>query len=81
MIFLCFGTIFCQILIWKYFLSSRMTGFTTFSTSDTGCPYKISHSVCFISLATSMLGGWGIIHLKGVIHSSVWILYDIWEQR
>ena len=42
-------------------------------------------SFCLISLATNMLEGWDIIHLKGEIHSSVWsakiFLYDIREPR
>ena len=33
---------------------------------------NLHHSFCFISLATNMLKGWDIIHLKGEIHSSVW---------
>ena len=33
---------------------------------------KMRQSVCIISLATNMLEGWDIIHLKSDIHSSVW---------
>ena len=43
------------------------------------------HLVCLISLATSMLEGWGIFHLKGDIHSIVSstssFLCDIREPR
>ena len=42
-------------------------------------------SFCLISLATNMLEGWEIFHLKGGIHRSFWIvrlfLYDIRELR
>ena len=42
-------------------------------------------SLGLISLATNMLEGWDIIHLKGEIHSSIWstktFLYDIRELR
>ena len=31
---------------------------------------KMGRSVCQISLATNMLGGWGMIHLKGETHTS-----------
>ena len=34
----------------------------------------MSHFACLISLATNMLEGWDIIHLKGEIHSSVNIM-------
>ena len=33
---------------------------------------NLRHSFCLISLATNMLKGWDIIHLKGEIHSYVW---------
>ena len=46
---------------------------------------KLRRSFCLISLATNMLEGWDIIHLKGEIHSFVSstksFLYDIRELR
>ena len=46
---------------------------------------KLHQKVGFISLATNMLEGWDIFHLKSGIHSSVWstkkILYDIRKLR
>ena len=45
----------------------------------------MGRSFCLISLATNVLESWGIIHLNGGIHSSVWstktFLYDIREPR
>ena len=38
-------------------------------------------SFCFISLATKMLGGKDIVHLKGDIYSTKTFLHDIRELR
>ena len=37
-------------------------------------PAKMRNSFCFISLATNMLEGCDIFHLKGWIHCSVWMI-------
>ena len=37
-----------------------------------GVQKKMSRSFCLISLATNMLEGWDIFHLKSGIHSSLW---------
>ena len=50
-----------------------------------GAHKKMRSSFCLISLATNMLEGLDIFHLKGGTHSSVLstktFLYDIWEPR
>ena len=46
---------------------------------------NLRHNFCIIHLATKMLEGWDISHLKGRIHSFVWstksFLYNIRELR
>ena len=54
-----------------------------FSIKLTGCLKKMHRSFYLIFLATNMLEGWNIFHLKDGIHNFVWskILLDIKEPR
>ena len=56
-----------------------------FTLGIQGVQKKMRRIFCLISLATKMLEGWDIYHLKGGIHSFAWstktFLYDIRELR